>query len=94
MGRLTRKYPGAALQVVLMGVCDGAVHAAMWGDFDPTRSYAPISSPKVIAIGNADVAGEASAMVRRGIPLNAVFETLAQKYPAINAHVRVEEICL
>jgi hypothetical protein len=95
MGRLIQKHPGAALQAVLMGVRDGRVHAAMWGDFDPSRSFTPthpLKRPKVLCIGNTDVAGEASAMVRRGSPLNTVFETLAQKYDQINANVRVEEI--
>jgi hypothetical protein len=94
--RLVQKYPGAALQAVLMGVRDGRVCAAMWGDFDPSRSFTPaypLNRPRVLAIGNADVAGGAVAMIRRGSPLQSVFETLAQKYDQINANVRVEEIC-
>jgi hypothetical protein len=95
MLRLMQKYPAAALQAVLMGVQDGRVHAATWGDFDPSRSYSPVhplNRPKVIALGNSDIAGEAIAMVRRGAQLNAVFGTLAQKYDTLNANVRVEGI--
>jgi hypothetical protein len=95
MQRLTRKHPGAALQAVLMGVRDGRVCAAMWGDFDPSRSFTPthpLNRPKALAIGNADIAGEASAMVRRGAPLNAVFEILALKYDQVNINVQVERV--
>jgi hypothetical protein len=96
MRRLLQKYPGAALQAVLMGVRDGRVHAAQWGDWDPSRSFTPLHPlnrwPKVLAVGNSDIAGEAIALVHRGTPLQAVFETLAQKYNTINSHVRVEGI--
>jgi len=94
--RLVQKYPGAALQAVLMGVRDGRVCAAMWGDFDPSRSFTPTyprNRPKVLVLGSADVAEDAIAMVRRGAPLHSIFETLALKYPQINANTRVEELC-
>ena len=90
-----QKYPGAALQAVLMGVRDGKVHAAQWGDWDPSCPYSPtlpLNRPKVLALGDSDLQGDAIALVRRGTPLQAVFETLARKYDMVNANVRVEEI--
>jgi hypothetical protein len=95
MRRLMQKYPGAALQAVLMGVRDGRVQAAQWGDWDPSCPYAPthpLNRPKVLALGDSDLQGDAIALVRRGTPLQAVFETLARKYDMVNANVRVEEI--
>jgi hypothetical protein len=90
--RLLKKYPQAALQAVLMGVRDGIVQAAMWVDSFPTRSFTPVKHARVIALGNSDLAGEATELVRAGTPLHEVFESLEKKYSNINAHVREESI--
>jgi len=95
MVRLKEKYPAAALQVVLMGIQDGRVHAATWSDADPSRCYSPThpaNRPKTIVLGDSDIAGEALAMVRRGTPLQDIFAALAQKHATINDRVHTEEI--
>jgi len=95
MLRLKQNCPAAALQVVLMGIRDGHVHAATWSDADPSRAFSPthpVNRPKAIVLGDSDIAREALAMLRRDAPLKVIFAALAQKHVTINDRVRTEEV--
>lgn len=96
MLRLKQKYPAAALQAVLMGHRDGRVCAAAWSDADPEHAVSPRHPvnhwPKVLVLGDTDIAREAVTMARRGTPLQDIFAVLAQKHATINDRVLTEEI--